>query len=111
MIAIRTATWVHGAWELKFSIHEGVYRLDHYPMRITHLAFSDDYNLVDALSRVALALLQSHMRRGSVAPHAMVLDWPRAFRMVQQESQSIQDAYRMVDEGLREVGSGVSSHF
>lgn len=111
MIAIRSVSWVHEAWELTFTIHEGVYWIDKYPLRITHLAYSDDLNTIDGLSQVALALLQSHMRRGAVAPHAMVLDWPRGFRMVQQEAQSIQDVYQMVDESLKEVGSGTSSHF
>ncbi len=109
---MQSTNWVHDGWELRFAIHEGVYHLDQYPVRISHLALSEDLNVREAIATVAMALLQRHMRRGAVPPHAMVLNWSRASRICEGGPTEMMQACRVIEEAsLAESGSSVSNHF
>ena len=112
MIQVDSIEWVHDAWEVRSRIHEGVYQLQDYPVRITHLAYTDDTEVQNAVKTVALGLLERHMRRGAVPPHAMVMDWVRAEGVCQGAAADMQEACRVITgTNLPEVGSAVSSHF
>ncbi|MDA8205407.1 MAG: hypothetical protein M0Z36_05010 [Thermaerobacter sp.] len=112
MVRLQSIDWVRDAWELRFLVHEGVYQLDGYPVRISHLAFTRDEREREALGTVVTSLLQRHMRRGAVPPHAMVLDWGRARRICEGGSSDVVQACKIVESsGLVEVGGAVSNHF
>ncbi|PSR21966.1 MAG: hypothetical protein C7B45_08735 [Sulfobacillus acidophilus] len=112
MIQVDSLQWVHNAWEAHSRIHEGVYQLQDYPVRITHLAYTDDPDVQNALKTVVGALLQRHMRRGAVPPHAMVMNWSRVRTICLGASPDAQEACDLIaDAGLVEVGSAVSNHF
>lgn len=111
MITIESVKWVRESWEVTLTIYEGVYHWDHYLMRITHLAFTEDLALQQAISSVAKDLVRRHMRQGSVPPHAMVLDWARASRLCEPEALETQAMCRTIEDRLTEVGGGISNHF
>lgn len=109
---MQSTNWIHDGWELRFAIHEGVYHLDQYPVRISHLALSEDFNVRAAIATVAMALLEGHMRRGAVPPHAMVLNWSRASRICEGGPAEMIQACRVIEEAsLAESGGSVSNHF
>ncbi len=112
MIVLQSIQWMRDAWELHFRVREGVYVLDDYPVRISHLAFTDDSEVRDALGIVGVELLRHHMRRGAIPPHAMVLDWSRAHRVCERGVDTIQAACVRIDAShLATVGAAISSHF
>ncbi len=112
MIQVDSLRWVHEAWEARARIQEGVYRLDSYPVRITHLAYTDNLEIQSALKVVVRGLLERHMRRGAVPPHAMVMDWSRARAICQGASGDLEAALTVIlQANLLEVGSAVSNHF
>lgn len=112
MITMQSMDWVHEGWELRFAIHEGVYHLDHYPLRISHLARTEESNVQAAIATVAAELLEWHMRRGAVPPHAMVLNWSRASRICEGGSTKMTQACQVIDAApLAETGGCVSNHF
>ncbi len=112
MVAMQSMNWCCEGWELWFAIHEGVYHLDHYPLRISHLALTGDPRIRTAIATVGTGLLEQHMRRGSVAPHSMVLDWSRAHDVCDGSSPEMIKACHIIEAGgLAETGGGVSNHF
>ncbi|NMP23260.1 hypothetical protein [Sulfobacillus harzensis] len=112
MIHVDSIQWVNDAWEARSRINEGVYHLQGYPVRITHLAYTDDPAVQSALQTVVRVLLERHMRRGAVPPHAMVMDWSRAQGICQGASAEMEAACRIIaGTNLFEVGSAVSNHF
>lgn len=112
MIQVDSIQWVHDAWEVRSRIHEGVYSLQDYPVRITHLAYTDNPEVQRALKTVVWALLERHMRRGAVPPHAMVMNWSRAQEICQGASRAMEADCRLIaGTGLLEVGGAVSNHF
>lgn len=112
MIALQSTQWVRDAWELRFIVREGVYVLDDYSMRISHLAFTNDPEIRDALGMVGVELLRRHMRRGAILPHAMVLDWSRAHRVCEGGADAMQAACVRIDAShLVTAARAISSHF
>jgi hypothetical protein len=112
MITMQSVNWVHEGWELQFAVHEGVYHLEHYSVRISHLAFTEDAQVRSALTTVVTGLLRHHMRSGAIAPHAMVLDWSRAHRICEGGSAEIIAACQVIEATtLAEVGGAISNHF
>lgn len=112
MIQVESIQWVRDAWEVRCCIDEGIYHLKGYPVRLTHLAYTENADVRTAMTTVARALLERHMRYGAVPPHAMVMDWSRAERVCQGGSEEMTTACRMVSgASLFEVGSGISNHF
>ena len=97
---------------MRFDIREGVYQLTEYPVRVSHLGFTEDGVLRSALERVVKGLLQQHMRRGAVPPHAMVLNWTRALKICEGGDLDMIEACQVIAQsGFGEVGSAVSNHF
>ncbi len=112
MIQVDSIEWVHDAWEVRSRIDEGVYQLQDYAVRITHLAYTDDSVVQSAVKTVVRGLLERHMRRGAVPPHAMVMDWARAEGVCQGAAVDTQEACRVINgTNLPEVGNAISSHF
>lgn len=112
MVQVESVQWVHDGWEVRCRVDEGVYHLKGYPVRITHLAYTDNIAVHSALKTVVRGLLERHMRRGSVPPHAMVLDWVRAQDICEGAASDMEAACRtLVDMHLLVVGSAVSNHF
>lgn len=112
MITLQSIAWRRDAWEVTFDVREGVYQLVAYPVRVTHLAYSEDHQLQEALGSAVTDLLRRHMRRGSVPPHAMVLDWSRVPRICSGGSAEAVRACRTIQEAhLLEAGNAVSNHF
>ena len=112
MIAMKSVKWVHEGWELRFVIHEGVYELESYPMRITQLAYTQDSAATDALVTIALGLLRRHMQSGAVPPHGMVLNWTRAHRVCQGGPADMVSACQVIAATtLAEAGGALSRHF
>lgn len=112
MITLKSVGWVHEGWEIRFVTKEGVYHLKDYPVRISHLAYTEDSDLRDALAAVAKGLLHRHMRSGSVSPHGMVLNWSRAERICKGGNHEMMVACHMIEAStLAKVGAAVSNHF
>jgi hypothetical protein len=112
MITMQAANWVREGWELRFAVHEGVYHLENYPVRISHFAFTEDPRIREALATVVSGLLQRHMRRGAVPPHAMVLNWSRAHRICEGGTAEMIAACHVIEATtLAEVGGAISNHF
>lgn len=104
-----------GTWGLGSAgarIQEGVYHLDSYSVRITHLAYTDNLEVHSALKVFVRGLLERHMRRGAVPPHAMVMNWSRARGISEGASGDLEAAFTVISQAnLLEVGSAVSNHF
>ena len=112
MVKVRSVSWNNEAWEICFEIYEGVYRLDNYPVRITHLGESERDGVEGDLAVIATGLLRRHMRRGAVPPHAMTINWSRVVRLSQGGEPAVRSAIYRLSEGHREVLARViSSHF
>ena len=112
MLKMQSMTWVRDAWELRFSIHEGVYDFDGYPVRISHLAFTEDPEVQAALSTVAEELLLRHLRSGAVPPHSIVLNWARVRHWCENASPAIVAGCRQIDRShLSAVSGALSNHF
>lgn len=113
MIKMQSMKWVRDAWELRFAIHEGVYHCEDYPVRISHLAFTEDAGLREALSTVVTGLLLRHMRSGAVPPHAMVLNWGRVRRLCSEEGwPAMMAACHQIDASrLSALSGALSNHF
>lgn len=112
MIQVDSLRWVNEAWEARARIQEGVYHLDSYPVRITHLAYTANVEVQNALKVLVRGLLERHMRRGAVPPHAMVMDWSRAPGIFEGASGDLEKALSVISyANLLEVGSAVSNHF
>lgn len=112
MIQIDSIEWVHDAWEVRSRIFAGVYQLQDYPVRITHLAYTDGAAVQSALKTVVRGLLEQHMRRGAVPPHALVMNWVRADGVCHGGAADMKDACRVIaGTNLPEVGRAISSHF
>ena len=102
MVKVRSLAWHDEVWEIRFEIQEGVYRLDDYPVRITHLGRLPESEVADDLALVATGLLQRHMRRGAVPPHAVVVNWTRVAQFSQGESEDLSQAIARIDQKRRE---------
>lgn len=112
MVKVRSVAWHDEAWEIHFEIHEGVYRLDDYPVRITHLGRSDAPGFADDVGVVATGLLRMHMRRGAVPPHAVVINWSRVVRLSQGGPPEVWQAIQRIGRHSGEVvESTVSQQF
>ncbi|MDA8193085.1 MAG: hypothetical protein M0Z53_03680 [Thermaerobacter sp.] len=112
MIKVRSVNWVRGAWDFRFAIHEGVYDFDNYPARVSHLAFSGEVYLREAVVAVVTELLRRHLRSGSIPPHGMVLDWIRAPGMCVDDPPEMTAACRTIEASNLPAGdSAVSCHF
>lgn len=111
MVKLRSVQWHDEAWEVRFDIEEGVYRLENYPVRITHLGRTEALGLEDDLARAAQELLRRHMRRGAVPPHAVVVNWSRVDRLSQGGSQELLDAIARISSKGETLGEAVSEQF
>ncbi len=83
---------MHDAWELRSQIREGVYQLRDYPVRITHLAHTDDTTVQRALKIAVRGLLERHMRRDATGPRHGV----RAEGLCQGATAELQEACRVI---------------
>ncbi|MCL5012702.1 MAG: hypothetical protein M1493_01720 [Firmicutes bacterium] len=112
MVEVKSVDWNHEGWEIRLAISEGVYHLDSYPVRISHLAFDDDDSIHRDLATVVTLLIRQHLRQGSVPPHGMVLDWSRAVGVCHADSNETATACeRLAGSRLPWIGGGVSNHF
>ena len=112
MVRLLGTKWTREAWELHFAVREGVYFLEDYPVRVTHLAYTEDVELREALEAVVTGFLHRHMRLGAVPPHAMVIDWARAGRISEGTDPEIVAACeRLNDTLLHGVGPSISNYF
>ena len=112
MLKVRSVEWHDEAWEVHFEIKEGVYQLEDYPVRITHLGRSEAEGFENDLATVATGLLRMHMRRGAVPPHAVVINWSRVVRLSHGEPAEVTRAIERIGRSRREtVESAVSEQF
>lgn len=112
LVSVESVEWRRDAWEVHVRVREGVYELNDYPVRITHLARTNSQALRAALADVVRWLVQEHMRRGAVPPHAMVLDWGRVRRVAEKSPPDIRGAIENLETaGLSGIGHGVSNQF
>lgn len=112
MVKVHSIAWHDEAWEVRFDIKEGVYNLTGYPVRMTHLGRSEVAGLEDDLTAVAAGLLQRHMRRGAVPPHAVVINWGRVMSLSQGGPPELAQAIDRITRGRGEpVASAVSDQF
>jgi hypothetical protein len=96
MVKVRSIAWRDEAWEVRFEIKEGVYHLDDYPVRISHLGRLPQADVESDLAAVAAGLLERHMRRGAVPPHAVVINWNRVDQLSRGASDELLQAiYRL----------------
>lgn len=77
MIQLKQQQWKDGVWQFAFTIRQGVYAFDRYPVRITHAPATTDPAIAAALATVVRATLAARMASGSLAPHGEVLHWTR----------------------------------
>lgn len=99
---VRSIAWRDEAWEVRVEINEGVYRLNDYPVRITHLGRLPQSEVETDLARVATGLLERHMRRGAVPPHAVTINWDRVEQLSQGGPPELLEAIQRL--------SGISGH-
>ena len=67
---------------------------------------------LQALGSAVAELLRTHMRRGAVSPHGMVLNWARARRICEEGGSALRTMCSVVESAnLPEVGNAVSNHF
>lgn len=112
MVNVRSVEWRDEAWEVHLEIKEGVYRLQDYPVRITHLGHADGDSFRDDVATVAKGLLRMHMRRGAVPPHAVVINWSRVVRLSHGGPEEVQAAIERIGAARGEtLESAVSSEF
>ncbi|NMP22961.1 hypothetical protein [Sulfobacillus harzensis] len=112
MVKVRSVQWHDEAWEVRFEIKEGVYRLEDYPVRITHLGHYEVEGFSEHVAVVATGLLRSHMRRGAVPPHAVVVNWSRVLKLTHGASQDVHEAIQRIEESrAKTLDSAVSSQF
>lgn len=112
MVKVQSVEWHDEAWEVHFEIKEGVYRLEDYPVRITHLGHYEVDGFADAVATVATGLLRSHMRRGAVPPHAVVVNWSRVDQLTHGAPEEVKTAIRQINESRAyNRDSAVSSQF
>ena len=112
MVEVKSVNWSHDGWEIHLAIKEGVYHLDSYPVRISHLAFDQDISIHKDLATVVNVLIRDHMRRGCLPPHGMVLDWSRAANVCQTDTEeAMAPCNRIAASRLSWSGGGVSDHF
>ncbi len=112
MVKVRSVEWHDEAWEVRFEIKEGVYQLESYPVRITHLGHSEIEGFKDSVATVATGLLRQHMRRGAVPPHAVVINWSRVLRLSHGGSSDVKEAIQHITQSrAQNLESAVSSQF
>lgn len=90
MVQLRQQSWQQGAWVFAFSVHEGVYDQENYPVRLTHAPATEDEDIIRALAEVVQATLQARIGSGSLAPHGQVLHWTRLLKHC-EESPAAKD--------------------
>jgi len=111
-VKVRSVDWHDEAWEVHFDIKEGVYSLEDYPVRITHLGYFEVEGFAENLATVAEGLLRQHMRRGAVPPHAMVINWSRVLQLTQNSMPDVVTAVASIARSrYGEVESTVSNQF
>jgi hypothetical protein len=112
LVKVESIAWHDEAWEVHFVIREGVYHLDDYVVRITHLGYAETEGFTDDLATVATGLLRMHMRRGAVPPHAMVINWSRVMRLSQGGPADVKAAVERIRESrFTTLASEVSNQF
>lgn len=112
MVKVHSVQWHDEAWEVRFEIKEGVYGLEDYPVRITHLGRSEADGFAEDVATVATGLLRMHMRRGAVPPHAVVVNWSRVVRLSQGGPVEVTEAIGRIGKSRWEtVDSAVSEQF
>lgn len=100
------------AWEVRFEIKEGVYRLESYPVRITHLGHFEGEDFKEDVATLAMGLLQGHMRRGAVPPHAVVINWSRVAQLSEHSSVEVKEARERISQRrYSEQNTEVSNQF
>lgn len=80
MIKLLEVKWVDGAWVVVVAVTIGVYQVARYPLRITHIPYSNDPDLQEAVGAWGLYLLNRHVRNGSLAPHAQRVNGQRVLQ-------------------------------
>lgn len=112
MVTLESMGWNRGAWELNFSVQEGVYHLNHYSVRITHLAFSKNDVLRDTLAKTVVELLRRHMRSGNIPPHGMVLNWSRAGNICNGGTEDMTVGCQYIERSSSQaISRAISNHF
>lgn len=112
MLKVRSVEWHDEAWEVRFEIKEGVYSLDNYPVRITHLGRLEQDGFQDDVAVVASGLLRGHMRRGAVPPNAVVINWGRVLRLSHGAPEEMQSALQRIEQNrATTLGEAVSGEF
>ncbi len=112
MLKVRSVEWHDEAWEVRFEIKEGVYSLDNYPVRITHLGQLEQDGFQDDVAAVASGLLRGHMRRGAVPPNAVVINWGRVLRLSHGAPEEMRAALQRIEQNrATTLGEAVSGQF
>lgn len=112
VVKVRSVKWHDEAWEIRFEIKEGVYRLEDYPVRVTHLGYFETEGFQDHLMTVATGLLRNHMRRGAVPPNAMAINWSRVLKLTHGADAEVTAAVQKITESrATTLADSVSSQF
>ncbi len=112
VVTLESMGWNRSAWELNFSVQEGVYHLNHYSVRITHLAFSKNEVLRDTLAKTVVELLRRHMRSGNIPPHGMVLNWSRAGNICNGGTEDMTVGCQYIERSSSQaISRAISNHF
>jgi hypothetical protein len=81
MIAVRECRWTGREWHITVDVREGVYRRIDYPVTLTYLGPLPEGDrgrtLREALRTVMTAAVRAHMRKGSLPPGGLLLNWRR----------------------------------
>ncbi|MCL5972182.1 MAG: hypothetical protein M1499_06440 [Firmicutes bacterium] len=111
MIAVHRVSWEQGAWVILVNVQTGVYQLISYPLRITHLPYSDDPTVQQALGALGIYLITRHMRRGAIPPHGTVVNGQRFLQTCDQIAASDRGSWcPPIEKSLKPLAIANVSH-
>lgn len=79
MIRMAQAEWNGREWHCAFSVNEGVYRRDRYPVIVGYLGHTDDSNVCAGFAQVVTGLVHAHLKKGSLPPGGLLINWRREY--------------------------------
>ena len=108
MIVLTRCEWDGRQWLIRAAVDEGVYHRAAYPVTLTYLgpipSGTRHGEIKLALERVLLDVLKAHLKKGSLPPGGMLVNWRRLLdhRFVGDGLEGVADLATFVD---REVGT------
>jgi hypothetical protein len=112
MIVLTRCDWDGRQWVIRAAVDEGVYHRTAYPVTLTYLgpipagARHDEIKL--ALERVLLNVLKVHLKKGSLPPGGLLVNWRNLLdhRFSGDGLEAVSDLAAFVDGEVATVAQG-----